>query len=727
MATIKTFALGGLDKKSNDLTRAPDKASDMLNMEYDTQSTLKKRNGFEEFINDSCDDFIYYSFKNEYLLFSITPTALTNVYTLSIKAYKSDLTYREINTLSANQLVTIVDSPASISISYCEVNNNIYFTATNGCTKTLVYDGSSVRAAGLDVPYNLYDTNGLIINSGANGVFPAVTGTSYYIRVFYKYTDHNGNITYGPYIQSVNKYNNGAIITVQQTVGGHLAFQAGATQVILNSLNRSIENTVNNVSGLDFLNYQAGDKILFIDNSQKAQITSPTNRLYVELEVESKTTTPNNKITFTAESLANVSITFEPSTFHYVDRAAELCVAISNSQDTGYYLTKNTLRPFDNGLWFFPTSSLSPQSFVLNDSGFSIKTLVPLEDFYDSTNLKTKPPVCKYLGSFGDQIVYGNVLGTWDLNNNYTIYNNSSLIMYSDLSAGDGPENVSETNRERVGETWDGEITGLKRCNDSLVVFKTNGVFSFDGKLISGEYQLRKINTNFAGCTSHKSILDSDDGLYFQSHNGLYFTNAVGVKKLTYEVDSVFNSANYTSTRSARLKKKQKSLFYVPELSKVVVIDYYYNQIYFWDSIVASNGFVEDSLGNVYFSDGSSIYKFNDGYSDNGTAINSYYSTTWHHAGEPSLNKKWLSMRAFGLTSEVFDMNVKTYGDWDLSKKLTENTLSFASTDQTKFVMLDMQTKKSLLINFSNSSNNQNMVIAGYELTFELFNNVDKN
>ena len=50
MSTVKVFSLGGLDKKSNDLTRATEKASDMLNMEYDTQSTLKKRNGFEDVV-----------------------------------------------------------------------------------------------------------------------------------------------------------------------------------------------------------------------------------------------------------------------------------------------------------------------------------------------------------------------------------------------------------------------------------------------------------------------------------------------------------------------------------------------------------------------------------------------------------------------------------------------------------------------------------------------------
>lgn len=734
MSTIKVFALGGLDKKSNDLTRSPEKASDMLNMEYDVQSSIKKRNGFELFLNRSCDDLIYYSYRDEFLLFSLSSAGLPNLYNLSIRAYKKDLTYREINTLTENNLVTITESPATISISSCEINNNIYFTSTNGAIRTLVYDGSSVRRAGLNVPYNTYDSNNLIINSGANGVFSATTGSSYYIRAFYKYTDFNGNITYGPYIQSVNKYNNGTTVSVQN-FADYLVFQAGATNVTLNSSNRSIENTVNNVTGLDFSNLQPGQKILFINNSQQATLTSPTNRLFIELEVESKTTSPNNKITFTAQSLQNVSITFNASNFHYVYRQAELVIAISNSQDTGYKITRQTLREIDNGLWFLKSGT--PNVFTVDDTGFSSGTLLAFEDVYDSTNLKIKPPVCKYLSAFGDQMVFGGVFGTYDLNNRYIVYDGSDLISYSDISTGDGPENTSPLNIQKIGETRDGEITGLKRCNDSLIVFKKRGVFSIDGVLISGEYQLRKINTNFVGCTSHKSILESDDGVYFQGHNGVYFTNAIGVKKLTYEIDSVFGSADYSFTRAVRLKKKQKALFYVPELSKIVVIDYYYNQIYFWDSINASKGFVEDSSGDVYFSNGTNIYRFNNGYLDDTQPINAYYSTTWHHAGEPSLNKKWLSMRVFALTDDAFTATIKTEGNWDTAQ-LTTNTMQFSSSDQTKFLMLDMQTKRSLRITFSNNvkketspgSNifiGENLAITGYELTFEKFNDVDKN
>lgn len=724
MPNIKIFALGGLDKKSNDLTRSPEKASDMLNLEYDTQSSLKKRNGYDIYFSASSSDMIYYSFKNEIIVFKLEATT-PPTYTLKIYAYKSDFTFRRINLLTETSLIVPNDVNPTISISYCEMNNNIYFTTTNGYTRPMVYDGSSVRLAGLLTPANQYDNDDLIINSGTNGVYSATTGSSYYVRCFYKYTDMNGNTTFGPYIQSNNKYNNGAIITAVGNTNNYLYFTSGITPVTLDSSNRSLTVGVNNVSALNFSNFQAGDKFIYIDNSSIAKISSPQNKLFVELEVE--TSSFPTSITFTAASLDRVSITFDPSNIHYVYRQDEMVIAISSSKDTGYYITKNTTRLVDDGLYFIPPSS-PVGSYVLDDAGFSTGDLVPFEDYYDSTTLKIRPPVCRYIAAFGDQIAYGNVLGTFDENNRYIIYDSNDLFYYSDIGTQNGPENISPLNVQKVGETWDGEITGIRRCNDSLVVFKTRGVFSVDGALISGEYQLRKINTNFVGCTSHKSILESEGGLYFQGHNGIYYTNAIGVKKLTYEIDAIFGSAEYSSTRSVRLKKKQKALFYVPELSKIVVIDYYYNQVYMWSNIDASGGFIEDSLGNVFFSNKSNIYKFNDtGYSDNGTAINAYYSTTWHHAGEPSLNKKWLSLRVFALTDDVYTTDITTHGDWDIHNQLTSNAMSFTSNDQTKFIMLDMKTKRSFRITFSNNVLDENLPITGYELHYEIFNNVDKN
>lgn len=716
MASIKIFTLGGLDKKSNDLTRSPEKASDMLNMEYDTQSTLKKRNGFEVFSTEDSKDMIYHNSKEEFLLFNES----TNVTILNkngaVKTYNGTNYY---------PLPYGISALSNVSISSCENSNNLYFTNTDYNTYVMKYDGGNIYRAGLPTPRN----------SATSGVdnYPSYSATvTGYTRIFYSYKDLNGNIVYSPYVQlsvfpgaTANLLISSLKPDANCKENGFFdkyCFIAKAGHANITSSARVLTVTKHG--------YVAGDKLLIDTENQLISISN--NRTFIVLDVESATPTT---ITFTAASIGTSVISFADGTTLYagteypVDIRTKVYIAQSATEDTGYVI--RIVKCIDNST-VLNTINLTQATEGVLVGQAGLRDLI-FEDVYDSTTLKIMPPICKYLSSFGDQIAYGSIRSvftgfdsTIKAPNERVEYANDDFIVYSDISTGDGPENTSPLNIQKIGETWDGYISGMRRCNDSLVIFKNRGVFSIDGALISGEYQLRKINTNFAGCTSHKSILESDEGLYFQAHNGLYFTNGIGVKKISYEIDSVFNSADYTTTRSVRLKKKQKSLFYVPELSKIVVIDYYYNQIYFWDNVTASNGIVEDSLGNVYFSTGTSVYKFNDSYSDAGSAINAYYHTTWHHAGEPALNKKWLSLRTFALTNDVFTLNIKTYGDWGATM-LTENNLLFASIDQTKFVMLNMQTKKSLKFVFGNNVLNENMVITGYEITFEMFNNVDKN
>lgn len=713
MASIKTFSLGGLDKKSNDLTRAPEKASDMLNMEYDTQSSLKKRNGYELFKTITSNDLIYYGYKKEFLSFQNGSSNLTVI--------KSDASSRVLSFPSG------IPSLADVSISYTENQNNIYFTNTDLTTYVMKYDGSNVYRAGLPAPRKEDTTPGQPSEKNPSWASPA---SGLYSRVFYSFKDINGNITYSPYYQYDSTGGNLTVASFKTSTSfnenGFLSkycYRASGSSATISSSSLTLTVTRHN--------YVAGEKFL-IDTENKFITISPEDRAFVVLDVESVTAT---SITFSAASVGTNTITFASTVLYAseypVDVRSKVHVGTSASADTGYNVTTNVL---DNSIVNNTINALLGSDLVLIGENRTALDIISFEDLYDSTTLKIMPPICSYIASFGNQIVYGKIQSFFSISTKYSsypnqkiAYTNQSLIVYSDTSTADGPEGVSELNLEKIGETWDGDITGLRRCNDSMVVFKSRGVFTIDGTLIAGEYQLRKINTNFVGCTSHKSILESDDGLYFQGHNGIYYTNGIGVKKLTYEIDSVIGSADYLTTRSVRLKKKQKALFYIPELSKVVVLDYYYNQIYFWDNIDASKGIVEDSSGDVYFNDGTSIYKFNNGYLDGANSIPAYYSTTWHHAGEPSLNKKWLSMRFFALTSDVFTATVTTQGDWDTSKTLTTNSMTFSSSDQTKFLMLDMQTKRSLRVTFSNNVANENLAITGYELTFERFNDVDKN
>ena len=714
LSTIKVFALGGLDKKSNDLTRAVEKASDILNMEYDVQSSLKKRNGYDEVSTIDADDIVEYSHTNEKLLFKNGSSDLTIL--------KSDYTSRVL------ALPSGISALANVSISYTENQNNIYFTNTDYSTYVMKYDGSNVYRSGLPTPRKS--------NASKIDDYPSYSASAAgFSRIFYKYKDINGNITYSPYIQLSSTPTGATILSINSFKTDANCIENGFFDkycYVVNTGSAAISSASRTLT-VTRHNYVAGEKFL-IDTENRAVAITPSSKSYLVLDIESVTAT---SITFTSASLGTSSFLLKDFSFFYVtapeypvDIRTQIEIYNSTSADTGYVKFFGSV--IDNSI------AINSVPTIISDRVLAegILSPIPFEDVYNSTTSKIMPPICKYVTSFGSQMSYASIqsfftsfdISTLNAPNQRVQYANNDIFIYSDISAGDGPEGVSELNIQKVGETWDGEITGQRRCNDSLVIFKNRGVFSADGTLISGEYQLRKLNTNFVGCTSHKSILESDDGLYFQGHNGIYYTNAIGVKKLTYEIDSIFGSGTYLNTRSVRLKKKQKALFYVQDLSKIVVIDYYYNQIYLWDSIDASGGIVEDSSGNVFFSNKSSIYKFSDtSYSDNGLAISSHYSTTWQHAGEPSLNKKWLSLRVFALTSDAFTATIKTEGDWIASTYLTTNTMPFTAVEQTKFLMLNMQTKRSIRVTFSNNILNENLAISGYEMSFEVYNNVDKN
>lgn len=795
MATIKVFSLGGLDKKSNDLTRATDKASDMVNMEYDTQSTIKKRNGFAEVIIDGgsvakFDDLIYYNSKDEFIGFtnharsiqvlkrngsSFTTRELifpyqqygsftaslypidANTSTMDVTSFISgnivigsnisDLggfyakdtyviafgtgtggtgTYIVSNSQTTPGTTTFVSrfAMSNISISYCENQNNLYFNNTDYLSFVMKYDGSNLYRSGLPTP-----RNGLINSQDG---YPQLTNTiAGFTRVFYSQKDINGNITYSPYYQTPLKATNISVLSIDS-----MAYNGSLEGGFLGKYCSRVGNTSFSLSASNLTlpvirhNYVAGEKFL-MDTENKAITLVPVGKNFITLDIESVTST---SITFTAASVGQYTINFANLilTEYPVDVRTKIHVGLSSQELTNYIVLAYTI---DNSS-VTNTKTLIGAELILD---LNRPNGTNFEDIYDSAFLKLMPPICKYIASYGNQIAYASIQAYFtgytnllDAPNQRIDFVNTSLITYSDTSTGDGPEGTSDYNFAKVGETWDGDITGIRRCNDSLVILKNRGVFSIDGTLIDGQYSLRKINSNFVGCTSHKSVLDADEGIYFQGHNGLYFTNGVNITKLSYEIDSVFLSGSYLNTRSVRLKKKQKSFFYVPDILsgtyKIVIIDYYYQQIYMWNSAtLPSSGIVEDKNGDVYFCDGLKMYKFNDSYTDNGTAITSLYSTTWHHAGEPSLNKKWLSLRTFGLTSDAFTATITTEGDWQAGTSLTTNSSVYSSTTQTDFKMLDMQTKKSLRINFSNSTNNENMVLTGYELTYEMFNVVDKN
>jgi len=712
MGTIKVWSLGGLDQKSNDLTRSTEKASEMQNMEYDTQSTIKKRTGYDQAFTYTSDDMIYYQNKDEKLFF--------NSGSSTVRVYKADNSYKAL---------TMPFTVLNADISASENQGNIYFTSTDLSIPVMKYDGSNIYRAGLPAPRKI---------SGTTEDVPTWTSplAGYYTRLFYGFKDINGNLTFSPYVQYDIGTGAGADLTIGTFKNNAYFKQNGFLDkyCFINSSSSTYLSTYATISSgsrtltVSKHNYAIGDKFLFDTDNYGILISS--SKSYLVLEVEAINTAGTN-ITFTAASIGTDTITIRnlvtSGSSQPIDVRSRVYIATSAAPDTGYKVQSPVC--LDNSSDTYTVNTVNPEAWTYEGRP---SEQADFEDIYDSTTFKIMPPYCKYLTSYGNQIIYGNIGKFFNNDNTSVNYDNDDIIIFSDLNIGDGPENISPLNIQKIGETWDGSITGLKRANDSLVVFKNHGVFSLDGFLLPSQYQVRKINTNYVGCTSHKSILDAEEGLYFQSHNGIYYTNAIAVKKISYELDFYFGSENYNLTRSVRYKEKQKALFYIDGSGltnqKIVVVDYYYNQVYFWTGITPTGGFIENKDGDVFFSDKTKVYKFNSSvYHDGASAIDAYYSTTYHHCGEPALRKKFLAIRIFSLTSDTFTLTLTHDSDWKNDITQNPHTISFTSSDQTQRIVHDMQTVRAQRYTFRNNTINEPMVLTGYEITWEPYEQLDKN
>ena len=731
MASLKIFALGGLDKKSNDLNRQPDKATDVLNMEYNTQSTLKKRNGYASVSSIACDDMIYYPSKDEKLFFSANSA---NVY---VKGSVSNKT-----------LTMPFNIGNTVNVSSCENTTNLYFVNNDYSLPVMKYDGSNIYRAGLPTPRISNDQPPTLAGSDAGKT-----------RIFYSFKDINGLTVFSPYYEFSNFMGAGRTLTINTLKtdatcqqNGFLNRYCWINSTVTYFIDPTVDSTLvptitaqrTRKMPVSKHNYQIGDLFLFDSEVPMIQIGNdtlgqyPAQKSFITLEIED---VGANYITFKKIDTFDYSVQIADISFLgtvWPLNAGKTEWALDCRTKLHVY-TDTALTGVFSELFNFILDGSSTTAAITSSTGFNfnVKILTNyttyFEDVYDSASSKIMPPYCKYIASYGDQIVYANIESYIGFNNRKIPYNNNDLIIYSDVLQGDCCENTSEFNRQKIGETNDGQITGASRCNDSMVIFKTSGVFSIDGALIQGQYTLRKINTNNAGCTSHKSIVSTDEGLFYQAHNGIYFTNGINAKRVSFELDYFFESGSYSDVRAARLKKKQKTIFYIPSKSKAVVIDYYYNQVYLWNGFTPSKGIIEDAVGDVFFTNGSTLYKFNDSYSDNGSPISAIYSTTWHHMGEPSLRKKFIQLRVFALTIDAFSLDIKTQVDWSdpnnvynastIKSHVTKNVLA---TDQTIQHVLNMLTNRSLRIIFSNSVNNENMVLTGYELTYEPYNVRDK-
>lgn len=177
----------------------------------------------------------------------------------------------------------------------------------------------------------------------------------------------------------------------------------------------------------------------------------------------------------------------------------------------------------------------------------------------------------------------------------------------------------------------DGAITGLGVIDEKLLLFKANTVFAVvgDGPSPSGfndDFIDAQLVTTDVGCTNHKSIVRTPDGLMFQSGKGIYLIDrSLSVKYIGADVEA-YNS--YTVT-SSKLITSLNQVRFTLSSGVVLVYDYYVGQWSVFDSITAVDS-CEFGGQFTWLKANGKIYKENPSlFTDDGAFVQMYIQTGW--------------------------------------------------------------------------------------------------
>lgn len=636
MSSLKKFMLGGLDIKSNDLIRDQMRASDLRNVTKTINGDIDKRNGYEEvetFAN--LRDSIYHKTLDQDILID------TNG-----RFWKPYLGTRIDCTISA--LLNSGD------VIYTEYQSNLYVCASDGKTPVFKYDGGQAYLAGIPAPMKLFDGTSSTIGS---------PGSGYFYRFFYSHKDLNGNVTHGPYRQLESSTSTDTVtcssFKTNNPYGGFFS-----KYMIIPSQTRTVDNSnpgTSNKFQYTSTDYVVGDKILIdTDPFWSSFLTTATVTQSLISKALTITAIGGGFVTIDINDLSDFGFTISAPGPLNIDNRTILRVFISQNESFGYSLAE--YGNVDN------TANNVAVTVLAWAPGLTLK----FEDYYNEDGQKLRPPLCKFLTAYGDQLVFGNIIGVWDQENIFSQYNNNDLAIYSDFGLADNGENNS-ANSQKIGESFDGEITGLRRCNDLLIVTKDNSIFAMDGILESGGYSLRKIPTNYIGCLSHRSILATEGGIFFNGNDGIYFTDGVNCSKMSQLLDPFFVgkfpftlAIDSTKTRSAIDSNNRKYLFYMTDNTNhyCLAFDYEFKEWFIWDVLDMSKGMYQKNNKDFYFANSTKTYKFNTGYSDNGSAISAYYKTNWEDLRNPSVDKKFKYVRIWNLNASSSSFNMSIQKNW---------------------------------------------------------------
>ena len=187
----------------------------------------------------------------------------------------------------------------------------------------------------------------------------------------------------------------------------------------------------------------------------------------------------------------------------------EIDVAFTTQSSTlGHYSRESSVGYLNKNIYqrSFSTST----QFIFFDAGLNNGVPQPYpDDFKVRTNYK-------YSQMIGDRLFVGNVrLDPGVLNEDHPDW-----VVYSESGM---PDILPITNFIQIKDQQGGQITGMNKILDSLVVFMTRGIFRLDvtSSASPSSWSLMEADKNI-GCIAPKSIISAKDNLFFASYDNIY-------------------------------------------------------------------------------------------------------------------------------------------------------------------------------------------------------------
>lgn len=572
------------------------------------------------------------------------------------------------------------DGPYTVPLSTVESGGCLYFADPGGINPIFKYDGARFYRAGVPTP-SLSTTS---------------AGTARYIRACYFYRDAQGNIHYGDYAQ-VGSSSATPDVIIAALASSQFNQAYGITSAAGNTLDPS-----GGTSDITFTehNFVVGDVLWFEDISG---YDKPCKVLNVAGMVVTFDTSALN-------SAANVnSMTLS---------IMRVAVFISTASSYGYYL---------DGFYYIKLTAGATYASIA-------PTTLAMEDIYDSSIVRELPPKARYITLYGNVLVAANIV--IDDQETGKDGQGENRIRWCDLTIGGSVETFAPFNSELVGNTGEGEITGVYGSTTRVIVFKSQQVYYLEGTLISGGYRIYSTLSNGIGCIAHRSIIELKGSCIFLSEFGFYAVNGGTPEPVSPQIEPILSQNaldwDLTGCIAVNFIKQSCLLFYFPaadigdsDNDRLLVLDYDTMDWWIWSGFNCRAGLLYDTDdGEIYFGEKGagpgficSIKKTDSSSKNDDTfAIYSTYKTGWFHLDSPTLDKKFIKLVLMSLENLNWNCTVKIFLNWND----TTPVATLASQDfDTGIRVLDFpligQQAKAISFEISNNVVDEGMAVTGFE------------